>query len=100
MAHDLSYDKTTVDFELLFQSVLIAVSACKVECERQLHRLQEAMFKRDWCEVQYAVKELARQSAMLATASDTLHVLEESKTRSEFVLINKIKPVHDCDLDD
>lgn len=86
--HDLSANETKVSFDLLYRTAQIAVGYSKTECERALGALQTASFKSDYLAMQYAAKDLARASEACAVATDTLHVLQESRTRSKFTVLH------------
>ena len=85
--HDLSFNETKVSFELLLQTAQIAVGCAKTNCERHLGAAQNASFASNFAALKYAARDLAQAARQLEIAADTLHVLEESKTRDEFTVL-------------
>lgn len=87
--HDLSAGQAKVHFELLLQVAQIAVAQTRIACERSLGQLQTAHFQNNFNDLENAAQDLATNAANLATAAHTLHILEESISRPEFILIGK-----------
>lgn len=73
----------------MLETVRAAVGFSKAAVERQLSEAQEASLRRDYFGLKWAAQYLANDAAALALATDTLHVLEESKTREEFVIVRE-----------
>ena len=80
--HDLSYQKTTLNFDRLLKVANIATSYSKQACERSLRELQVASVR----DMKYAAKRLAECSVDLACATDTLYVLQEARDRNELII--------------
>ena len=87
--YDLSADETKISFELLIKTAEIAVGYAKTECERAMSNVQNMSFKGDYTAMRYAAHNLSVYADALKTATNTLHALNESKTRSKFTIIGK-----------
>ncbi|HEV2327639.1 MAG TPA: hypothetical protein VGY56_02495 [Verrucomicrobiae bacterium] len=89
--HDISAGIVRLNFDLLLHTANIAVGTTKTEVERQLSRLQHASFGRNHREMKYAARELARNAAALESACETLHALEESRSREELKILRVMR---------
>lgn len=87
--HDLSADTTKISFPLLLELATIAVHYSKIECERALGEIQNFSFANNFNGLHYSAAKLAMHAEALASASNTLCVLTESKCRSKLIIIGK-----------
>ena len=85
--HDISAGIVRLNFDLVLRTANIAAGYSKTEVERQLGRLQHASFANNHNEMKCAADELLRNASALEIACDTLHALEESKTRDELIVM-------------
>jgi len=86
-AHDISAGTVRLDFDSLLHTVNVAVGYSKTAVERQLSRLQHASFSNNHREMRYAANELSLNASALEIACNTLHALEESKSRETLVIV-------------
>jgi len=89
--HDLSGNEAKISFELLLQTTRIAVGYARVKVETELRVFQNNHFESNFSDMKFGASQLAIAAQNLKEASDTLYVLEESKTRETFTLIGKPK---------
>lgn len=87
--NDLSADFATLDFSELFKTVQGAVMTARIQCERAMGEYQAACFQNTPRLMQNSSKNLAEFSRILALASETLYVLEESQTRKILNVVNR-----------
>lgn len=86
-SHDLSGNEAKFSLSLLIETAQIAVGLAKVKCERALEEVQRASFKNDVCALVNAAQDVAEAGQALKQATNTLHYLNESKTREKVTVI-------------
>jgi len=85
--HDLSYDKTTLDYEALLATSQIAFHHCIEEISKYTNNLREFP-KPKFC-YGLSAQWLAREANHLVTVAETMETLLGGLERSELVIINK-----------
>ena len=83
---DISAGIVRLNFDLLLCTASIAVGYSRTAVERNLGQLQHASFSNQYSEMKCAAQQLAQNARALEIACDTLHALEESKSREELVI--------------
>jgi hypothetical protein len=93
MAHDLSYDEVTLDYQELIKALMVGVKHCSIACEKAMGSYQNSYFKgEDECgkarEASYSASKLAEASGDLKIVTYNLYVLIEGLDRHEKKIIN------------
>lgn len=93
MAHDLSYDSVTFDYQELIMALMVGVKHCAITCEKAMSAYQNSYFKgEDECgkarEASYSASRLSEASGDLKLITHNLHVLTEGLDRHEKKIIN------------
>lgn len=88
--HDLSFDKTKLDFDALMRTASIAYSNSRCEVERLLSELQNT-FPEGYKSAKFPLdgERLAKAAEQLAVAASTYHTLVNAMDRNEIEIINK-----------
>ena len=89
--HDLSFDKTKLDFNALLRTAAIAYSKSRFEIERELSALQHLLHDEDYLSAGFPLtaERLAHAAAQLAVAAETYHALMNAVERNGLEVINK-----------
>ncbi len=83
--NDLSFNHTTLDYQALHRTAVIAFAHTRNEIERYLHETHEIGRTNFSSTAGYILKE----AEQLAVVAETLHTLEEGLTREELEIVNK-----------
>lgn len=87
--HELSFNKSELNLNLLIQTAEIAVYSSRVECEREIGKFQNASFGSQVNQMKNSAASLASAASNLSKAMNTLHALVESKTRDNVIIIKE-----------
>ena len=85
--HNLSAGTAKLNLDNLIQLAEVASGLSKVECEREISKLQSASFSGHLWEAKHAAINLASAANSAAIAFESLCVLKESKNREEIIVV-------------
>jgi hypothetical protein len=94
--NDLSYDSTTIDYQVMLNTASIAVGCCIENVSNYLSKQRAACMDGDVTKIHTNASWLLRESKHLAIACDMYATLLGGKTRSIVKIVNKPKFV--CEL--
>ena len=87
--HDLSADTATVDFIELIKMARESAMTARIQCERAIGEFQNNCFNNDTRKMSNSARQLNEFAAVLARATEVLHVLNESQTREVLNIVNR-----------